>query len=260
MRRALAAELMKIRTTKMWWGLLLGLLVLVGLQAAFTAAYAGSTPGPGAPPLPPLQSSEGLKAALSAGFQSGYLFALVLGTIIGAVDFRHRTATQTFLATAHRSRVVAAKVAASAIYGLLYALAAQALSIAVVASVAAIRGIDVAFGDRSVVQSLALGLPGITLWCIIGVSLGVLLRNQIAAVLIAVGFVFVIDPLLGLAFGQLGVDTVAKFTVTNASTALVQGYSPNGLLSWWAGGLVLLGYGIVIAVAGWVLTRFRDIT
>ncbi len=258
--RALSAELVKVRTTRMWWGLLLGLAALVALQAAVTAAFAGQQSGPGGPTLPTLDSAEGLRTALSAGFQSGYLMALVLGTIIGAVDFRHRTATQTFLATPHRGRVITAKLLASAAYGLVYAVVTQLLSVLVVLVVAAVRGISVDLGDSSVLRSLALGVPGILLWCVIGVSLGVLLRNQIAAVLVAVGFVFLIDPLAGLALRQLDVGSVDQYTLGSASTALVEGFTGTPLLPWWAGGLVMLGYALVIAVAGWLLTVRRDVT
>ncbi len=260
MGRTLQAELVKIRTTRMWWGLLLGLVVLVALQVTVTAAFAGRDPGAGAPPLPTLDTAEGLRTALSSGFQSGYLMALVLGTIIGAVDFRHRTATQTFLATPHRSRVITAKALAAAGYGLLYAVVTQALSLALVALVAGIRGAGLGAIDSTVVRSLLLGLPGIALWCVIGVSLGVLLRNQIAAVLVAVGFVFLIDPLLGLALNQLDLQDVGQYTVSNASTALVEGYTGSQLLPWWAGGLVMLGYGLLIAVVAWLTSVRRDIT
>jgi hypothetical protein len=260
MARALQAELLKIRTTRMWWGLLLGLVALVALQVTVTAAFSGRSPGAGQPPLPGLDTAEGVRSALSAGFQSGYLMALVLGTIIGAVDFRHRTATQTFLATPQRSRVIAAKVASGAGFGVVYAVVTQLLSLGLVAVVATIRGTGLSASDASVMRALLLGVPGIALWCVIGVSLGVLLRNQIAAVLVAVGFVFLIDPLLGLALNQLDLQGVAQYTVSNASTALVSGYTTGDLLPWWAGGLVMLAYGLVIAVLAWLTSARRDIT
>lgn len=260
MARALRAELVKLRTTRMWWGLLLGLVALVGLQVSVTAAFSGRSPGAGQPPLPGLDTAEGLRTALSTGFQSGYLMALVLGTIIGAVDFRHRTATQTFLATPRRSRVVAAKVVTGVAYGLLYAVVTQALSLGLVALVATLRGDGLGAADGTVVRALLLGLPGIALWCVIGVSLGLLLRNQVAAVLVAVGFVFLLDPLIGLALHQLDLQTVGQYTVSNASTALVQGSSRGPLLPWWAGGLVMLAYGLVIAVVAWLTSVRRDVT
>lgn len=260
MGRALRAELLKVRTTRMWWGLLLGLVAIVALQVVVTAAFAGRSPGAGQPPLPGLDTSRGLRSALSAGFQGGYLMALVLGTIIGSVDFRHRTATQTFLASPQRGRVVVAKLVVATVYGLLYAVVAQVLSFLLVALVAGIRGPGLQAADSAVVRSLLLGLPAVALWCVIGVSLGMLLRNQVAAVILGVGFVFLVDPLLNLALDQLDLQEPAKYTVTNASTAVVEGYTGNPLLAWWAGGLVMLAYGGVIAVVGWLTSVRRDIT
>ena len=85
--------------------------------SAFIAAFAGADAGPGAPSLPPLDTPAGLRGALSAGFQSGYLLAAVLGAIVGATDNRHRTATQTFLATPSAGTGGRGQVLAGAAFG-----------------------------------------------------------------------------------------------------------------------------------------------
>jgi ABC-type transport system involved in multi-copper enzyme maturation permease subunit len=259
MSSALRAEILKIRTTRLWWGLLIGLAVLVALNAALIASFAGADAGPGAPSVPALGTPAGFRGALSAGFQSGYLLAAVLGTIIGATDNRHRTATLTYLANPSRARVVVAKLLSGAAFGAVYALAAQVVSIVVVSIVAAIRGSGSQLGDSSVLQSLALGGPGIMVWCVIGVSIGILLRNQVAAILVAVGVIYLADTLLSLGLHALDADDVVKFTPNNASTAVVQGFTGFELLSWWAGVLVLLAYSAVIAFFGWWLSLRRDI-
>jgi ABC-type transport system involved in multi-copper enzyme maturation permease subunit len=259
MSRALRAEVLKIRTTRLWWGLLIGLAVLVVLNSALIAAFAGADAGPGAPSLPPLDTPAGFRGALSAGFQSGYLLAAVLGTIIGATDNRHRTATLTFLATPSRARVVVAKLLAGAAFGAVYALATQLVSTVVVSIVAAVRGSGSQLGDTSVLRSLVLGVPGIMVWCVIGVSLGILLRNQVAAILVAVGVIYLVDTLLSLGLHALEVDDVVKFTPNNASTAVVEGFTGYPLLPWWGGVLVLLVYSAVIAFSGWWLSLRRDI-
>jgi hypothetical protein len=259
MSRTLRAEVLKIRTTRLWWGLLIGLAVLVVLNSALVAAFAGADAGPGAPALPPLDSPAGFRGALSAGFQSGYLLATVLGTVIGATDNRHRTATQTFLATPSRARVVVAKMLAGAVFGAVYAVATQLVSLVAVSVVAAIRGSGSQLDDGSVLRSLALGVPGVMVWCVIGVSLGILLRNQVAAILVAVGMIYLVDTLLSLGLHAIEADDIVKLTPGNASTAVVEGFTGYELLSWWAGLLVLLGYSTVIAFAGWWLSLRRDI-
>jgi hypothetical protein len=259
MSNALRAELMKIRTTRLWWGLLIGLALLVVLNAALIAAFAGSDTGPGGPTLPPLDTPDGFRSALSSGFQSGYLLAAVLGTIIGATDNRHRTATQTFLANPSRGRVVVAKMLAGAGFGAVYAIVTQLVSLVVVSLVAAIRGAGTQLGDASVLRSLALGVPGVMVWCVIGVALGVLLRNQVAAILVAVGVIYLVDTLISFALQALDADEIVKFTPNNASTAVVEGFTGFDLLPWWGGVLVLLFYSAVIAFFGWWLSLRRDI-
>lgn len=259
MSRTLRSELLKVRTTRLWWGLLIGVVVLVALNVALTAAFAGVSAGPGAPSLPPLDTVKGFRAALSSGFQSGYLLAAVLGTVIAAGDNRHRTATQTYLSTPSRARVVVAKMLTGASFGALYAIAAQLVALVVVSLVAVIRGSGTQLGDGSVVRSLVLAVPGIMLWSVIGVSLGILLRNQVAAILVAVGVVFLVDTLISLALHAAHADTIVKLTPNNASTAVVEGFTGYALLPWWGGLLVLFGYSVVIAAAGWWLSLRRDI-
>jgi hypothetical protein len=259
MSRTVRAELMKVRTTRLWWGLLIGLVVLVVLNAAVLAAFAGSDTGPGGPSLPALDTPDGFRSALSSGFQSGYLLAAVLGTIIGAADNRHRTATQTFLATPSRGQVVLAKMLTGAGFGAVYAVTTQLVSVVVVSIVAAVRGAGTQLGDGSVLQSLALGVPGVMVWCVIGVSLGVLLRNQVAAILVAVAVIYLVDTLLSLGLHAAHADEIVKFTPNNASTAVVQGFTGYDLLPWWAGVIVLLAYSAAIAVCGWWLSLRRDI-
>jgi ABC-2 type transport system permease protein len=259
MSRTLRAEMLKIRTTRLWWGLLVGLAVLVVLNSALIASFAGADAGPGAPSLPPLDTPTGFRGALSAGFQSGYLLAAVLGTIIGATDNRHRTATQTFLATPSRARVVVAKMLAGASFGAVYAIVTQIVSLVVVSLVAVVRGAGSQLGDTSVLRSLVLGVPGVMVWCVIGVSLGVLLHNQVAAILVAVGVVYLVDTLLSLGLHALEADDIVKFTPNNASTAVVEGFTGYELLPWWAGVLVLLAYSAAIAFSGWWLSLRRDI-
>ena len=259
MRRVIHSELIKLRTTRMWWGILLGLVGMVALNVLPTALFAGQDFGAGVPVSPSLDEIAGLTAVYGAGYQSGYLLVLVLGIIIGASDRRHGTATTTFLATPSRGRVIITKMIVAAAAGLLYGVATQAVTVAVAAPVVLARGAELNLGNPAVQRSLALGIPGIALWGVIGVALGILLRNQVAAILVAVGYIFIGDFLLagGLNLAQL--DAAASYTPNNASNAIVGGFTGFELLDWWAGMLVLLGYGVAIALLGWLIGRTRDI-
>ena len=259
MSRLISSEMLKLRTTRLWWGMLLGLIALVALNVVPTALFAGQDFGGGIPPSPALDEPGGLTAVYGSGYQSGYLMVLVVGVIIGAADRRHRTDTQTFLATPSRGRVIVAKMIVAGLAGLLYGVVAELVTVAVAAPVILARGAELNLGDSDVVRSLILGVPGIALWGVIGVALGILLRNQIAAILVAIGYIFVGDLLLagGLSLAEL--DGAVPYTPNNASTAVVGGFTGFELLEWWGGLLVLLGYGLVIALAGWLIGRKRDI-
>ncbi|MBA3621441.1 MAG: hypothetical protein H0W51_03850 [Euzebyales bacterium] len=225
-----------------------------------SALFAGQSFGTEVPTSPPLDEVPGLTAVYGSGYQSGYLLALVLGIVIGAADLRHRTATQTFLATPRRGRVVVAKMVVAAAAGLLYGIVAQVATVMAAAPVVLARGAALRLSDNEVVRSLVLGVPGIAVWCVIGVALGILLRNQIAAILVAVIYVFVGDLLIAGLLSLADLDGAVPYTPNNASTAAVEGFIPFELLEWWAGLIVLLAYGVFIALLGWLVGRRRDIT
>lgn len=259
MTRAVHAELVKLLTTRLWWGLLLGVVALVALNVVPTALFAGQTQAEGIPAVPPLDEVAGVTAVYGAGYQAGYLLAMVLGVIVGAADFRHRTATATYLATPSRSVVIAAKAVVAAAAGLLYGVVAQVATVAVAAPVVLARGGELRLGEPEVLRSLVLGVAGVALWGVLGAALGVLLRNQVAAILVGVGYIFLGDLLVSGLFALADLDGAARFTPVNASSALVEGFTGFQLLPWWGGALVLLAYGAVLAAAGWVVGRRRDV-
>jgi hypothetical protein len=259
MTRVIRSEFLKLFTTRMWWGLLLGTVGLVALNVVPSALFAGQSFGPGIPTTPPLEDIAGVTAVYGSGYQSGFLMALVLGVIIGAVDLRHRTATQTYLATPKRGRVVVGKMIVGAGAGLLYGIVAQLATVVVAAPVILARGASLRLTDDQVLRSLLLGVPGIAVWAIIGVALGTLLRNQVAAILVALFYVFVGDFLISGLLSLAEMEGAASYTPNNASTAVVEGFTAFELLSWWAGLLVLLGYAVVVAFLGWIVGRRRDI-
>lgn len=259
MTRLIRSEALKLRTTRLWWGLLLGVVGLVALNVLPSALFAGQDFGAGVPASPGLDEIAGLTAVYGAGYQSGYLIVLVLGIIIGAADARHGTATQTFLATPARGRVIVAKMTVSAVAGLLYGVVAQVTTVAAAAPVILARGAQLQLGEGAVVRSLALGIAGIALWGVVGVALGVLLRNQVAAILVAVVYTFIGDFLIAGGLSLADLEGAAPYTPNNASAAVVGGFTGFPLLEWWVGLLVLLAYGLVIAFAGWAIGRRRDI-
>ncbi len=107
------AEWTKLFTTRVWIGLLLGACVMVGGFAALFTGLAGVEQD-GRPGLPPVGTPQYEEVVFSVAANASVLL-LILGIIGMTQEYRHRTATPTFLTTPRRGRVVAAKLAANAL-------------------------------------------------------------------------------------------------------------------------------------------------
>ncbi|MGH3330333.1 MAG: hypothetical protein ACRDPJ_03410, partial [Nocardioidaceae bacterium] len=69
-----------------------------------------------------------------------------------------------------------------------------------------------------------------------------------------------IEPLLTFGLAAADLDWVVKWLPTNASAALMApGNTLLTYLEWWVGGLVLVGYGLVFAALGVLLSTRRDV-
>jgi ABC-type transport system involved in multi-copper enzyme maturation permease subunit len=256
------SELRKIVSTRLWWGLLLGAVVYTAIQAGASAAFAGMNPGAGQAPLPGLDSAEGLRGIYAGSVVTGtYIFAMILGITGMTGEYRYQTITPTFLVSPRRSRVVAAKIVAHFAMGLVYGAVALAASLLVGGVVVAVRGYPLGLGTAGLWRAAVLGVLAVAVWAVVGIGLGTLIRNQVAAIFVGVFLTFLLAPLVTLALGALDLDWVAKWLPTNASSALTSpANSVTDYLDWWAGGLVLLGYGLVFAGLGLAISTRRDIT
>ena len=256
------SELRKITTTRLWWGLLLGALVYTLIQAAANAALAGSEPGAGQPATPGLDTAEAIRTIYaSSPFQGAYIFAMILGITGMTGEYRYQTITPTFLATPKRARVVAGKMVAHLFFGFGYGFVAVLGALLVGGAIIAARGYDLGFDADRLWPSVALATLAVGLWTLLGIGIGTLIRNQVAAVLVAVFVTFLVEPLATFVLAANDLDNVVKWLPTNASTALTSpGTSLLEYLPWWAGGLVLLGYAALLAGLGVRLSVRRDIT
>ncbi|MEU2347607.1 ABC transporter permease [Modestobacter sp. NPDC049651] len=250
MGRLVQAEWTKLLTTKVWIGLLLGSCVLsAGLAALFTG-LAGQDGGPG-----PVGTAEFEQTVLGlAG--NGSILALVLGIIGITQEYRHRTATPTFLTTPRRGRVVSAKLLAYLLAGIPFALVTVAVTVLVVVVYAGARGAAPSLGGDNGEVLLGAGLS-IVLYAVIGVGVGALFRNQVGAIVGSLVYLFIIENIIGGISAISGVYKWLPGGATAALTAVTEG--PADLLNQWQGGLLLLAYGLVAAVLGTLLAVRRDI-
>ncbi len=194
----------------------------------------------------------------------GYLLLLTIGVLQIGSEYRHKTISGTFLATPKRLQAMLAKVVALLGIGAIYGLISLVGSVSVGAVVLTLRDQD-AFPETSVLRTLALSLLVLGLWALIGLGIGILIPNQVAALLIGVGVAWIVEPLLGFAmtFWEFGREHIAQFLPSSATNAVIDAVqnSPDDVrLVWWAAALVLAAYAALLAGFGiWRTTR-ADIT
>jgi len=232
------------------------------IQAAVNAAFAGVDPGAGQPATPGLDTPEAIRSVYAMSMFSGtYIFALILGITGMTGEYRYQTITSTFLVSPRRSRVVVAKMLAHLVMGAFFGVVALAGTVLAGAVVIGVRGADLGFGAERLWPTMGLAVLAVAIWTLVGIGIGTLIRNQIVAILLAVFVTFLIEPILTFALAAIDLDWLVKWLPTNASSALMApGNTLLDYLDWWVGGLVLLGYGLLLAGLGIVLSVRRDVS
>jgi ABC-2 type transport system permease protein len=266
---AIRAEFAKILTTRIWWVLL---IVLVGYIAFIVVILAGafSTGLTANDPTAPQIPADMLPPVVySIAHSIGYVFPLLLGTLAVTGEFRHQTLTPTFLATPRRERVLGAKLVVLAILGAVYGVAAVLAAVAPGAAILSIDGVT-GLDDQDTWFLFARAVLAMALWAIIGVGVGALIPNQVAALVVVLAFTQFIEPILRTVsvFADWAA-AVGKFLPGAAGDALVgaslfsaigMGGGESGALEWWQGGLVLLAYAVAATVVGYLVSWRRDVT
>lgn len=266
---AARSEVTKQFTTSMWWILAIVLVAYIAFSASslafvFAASSTGALPGGDAPQLP----SAALPPLLySSATAMGYVFPLLIGTLLATSEFRHKTLTPTFLATPRRAVVLAGKLAVGVVLGVLYGVLGVVAAVGPSAAFLAGFDIDTQLGSADTWAMLGRMLIAFVLWVLIGIGVGTLVRNQVAAIVGVLVFTQFVEPIARLA-GTLveGVSEATAYLPGAASDALVGASIYTGLmpgatggLEWWAGGLVLLAYAAVFLVLGYFTTWRRDV-
>lgn len=271
MIKIIRAEWLKLRTTAVPWVLgaiamvINGLLILViflnhGSNGGGPFGGGGNDSGSNivlGPSYP--HTVQQLRNLVGSGF-AGYLLALLLGVLIVTTEFRHKTVTTAFLITPNRPLMVGGKLLMAAIAG---------AGLAIVMFVTSMVGggltlIGVGGSYSSLLHQVPAVLPGMVLVFILfgmlGVGIGSVLTNQVAAIVVTLGWFIILEGILVSL-----VNGAARWVPTGAAEAAANiNRSRSGvsslLFNWWQGSLLIIAYGLVFAAVGsYILTR-RDIT
>jgi ABC-type transport system involved in multi-copper enzyme maturation permease subunit len=268
--RAVRSELLKFFTTRLWWGMAIGVAVsgaafalLFGILYTSESFLESSGGGFGGGQIV-ATDTQIANSVYTAGLSVGYLLMLVIGVVQIGSEYRHRTITSTFLSQPHRPRVMLAKVVALVVIGAGYGLLSLVGSVLVGAVTLQARGAE-PFPSGQVLRTLLLSLLVLGLWALIGLGVGILIPNQVAALLIAVGVAWIVEPLLGLAISawDFGQEHLAPYLPSAATQAIVNGAQASAdaaRLSWWAGALALAAWAAAFAGAGVARAVRQDIS
>lgn len=252
MTAALRAEVRKLTTTQvLFWLVVLAVLLSLALSSLISA-FSERTEG-----------GQPLELVLNAILGFPFLLAAILGVIGITGEYRHLTITPTFLSVPRRGVVVSAKLVTYLVTGLLLGVLCLAAAVALATPWLNARGFEIDLGASSTIRILIGGVIASGIYGIFGVGLGALLRNQVAAVVGLVIYLFVAEPILS---AIPKVRAAYPYLPGGAASAMTQTTDPNvqttgfTLLEPWQGGLLLLAYGLVFAIIGSFLTVRRDVS
>ncbi len=228
MSALLQAELLKLRTTRTFVALVAAALALSLLVVVLVSILADDfTP-------------RDVRNLFTADFTG--LFIILLGVIGMAGEWRHRTITSTVLAAPDRIRLLSAKM-------LSYAAAGALLSLIVTLTIMLVGTLILSLRDEQtaavadLLDVLWRNLLVAALVGALGVGIGAVVRNQIAAIIGVLFVAFVLEPtLIGLAedYGRFGptqgapggIIQVAGFDGEEADYLLSPGVSVLVMLGW----------------------------
>jgi hypothetical protein len=250
MIRQVRSEWTKLFTTRVWLGLLLGSCLLVGGFAALVTAFAGNDESG----LPGVGTAEYEQVALAQATGATALF-LILGIIGTTQEYRHRTATPTFLTSPRRWTVIVAKLVGYTLVAIPLALVVLAVNVLVVLVYAGARGAAPSLTGANV-EVLATSGLALAIYALMGVGIGALVKNQVGAIVGTLVYLFVVEGLIRSIPATSGAYKWLPGGALEAMTATFQG--PD-LLGAWQGALLLIGYGLVAAVLGILFAVRRDV-
>lgn len=251
MMRLIRAEFLKLRTTQVWFWLLMATVAVSGLLIVAQIAPSDGVRHPHQVP------------DMFASSSTAYIVVFVLGVLSVTTEFRYQTITPTVLQTPSRWAIVTAKMITYTIAGILYALVAVAVQLAVAVPWLDAKNVDIRFGSGPVQHAIVGSFAVVALFGIVGLGAGALMRNQIVAVVVGILFLLVLE---NVTLAIPGVRHVWPYTPAGASQAILHttgsDHVTDGvyLISTAGGVLVLVLWAVIPAIAGAAFTMNRDIT
>jgi ABC-2 type transport system permease protein len=240
----LGSELLKIRTTRT---LPVLLLVAVALTLLGTAVEGLSRTGD------ELAQEDAQRAVFNAAGSSVVFMATLAGLIAATAEFRYGTIRPTLMVEPRRRVVVAAKLAAASLAGIVFGVLCVGVCFGAGLAILAARDVNLALtGDHAL--ALVLGPVGASvLGAMLGVAGGTLIRNQVGAIVALAAYAIAVDAVLFAALPSVG-----RFMPGKAGDALT-GRPVEDLLAPGLGAAVLVAWTVTLVAAATVRNARSDI-
>jgi ABC-2 type transport system permease protein len=233
-------ELYKLRTIRSPW------VLLAIQQVVIVAGISGLA----------IDVTKGgaLRLVAHAGIVSA-LLTLVLGITAVAGEYRHKSITDTYIATPRRTKVVGAKLLAFTLVGAVLGLVSAVNGLATTWVWMTAKGFDVDLTTQPIGRAVIGIVAYNALFAAIGVSLGALVRNLAGAITVALSWIALFETTVAKL-----VRDVAQWLPGRSGMALDYVPMSSGGPAQWQAGLALAGYALVFAVVAIFTTVRRDVT
>ena len=232
-------ELIKVRTTRTALGFALTILGLTLLIVLLSLLADDPT------------SVEDKRSAINVAPLALAIPLLLFGVVGATGEYRHRTLAPAVLIAPDRVRLTLARLIAYMLTALAIGVVTVALTLLIaVPLLSSEPGPDLAGEDlqRMIFGTLIASVLSVAL----GVGVGLLIRNQVAAVIGTLVWI-----VIGVQLIQLIDDDLPNYTTPPATVAL--GGSLDSEVSWSGGLIVMLAWAAVFLVAGLLADQRRDV-
>ena len=256
-------ELLKLRTVRVTYGLILTVAALTGLFAVIESSVAGKTSGTYA--VASLTTAVG-QVTVTTLTSWSMILAAVLGLIVAGGEFRNASAMLTYLATPDRKRVLLAKLLAAAFVGAVLGLVAAAVSTGLGLAFIAGRGDSIVLGTATILGHAGGAMVGAALMAMIGVGLGSLFRSQLVGIIAIFIWALVVESLIGGLFTSIrpylpytASTTLAGIKLGGAAFGPAHSVKGGSALPFAAAAILLVGVAGLVSVVASYTTMRRDI-
>jgi len=113
-------------------------------------------------------------------------------------------------------------------------------------------------------RSIILGVCSIASWTLIGMGIGILIKNMLVALVVGILLGFLVEPVVSVVFFLKRWDELLNLMPSGATNAMLEITSPvlfagHNPAPWWLAALVLAAWCLLPALAGVLSAARRDV-